>query len=554
MSKRRRDRKSMANATEDSSEARRAEWLARVKAALDTRDLKRATELAEAALANGFEHPLFLNLRAYRLETEGRDDEALRVLLRAVELDPADAQAQNALGLSCFRHGRLADAVNAFRAAAESAPAFSQAHFNLGWALEESGDLNGAEAAYVRAHETGPGAPSPLGKRALLAARRGRWKDAEGLARAALERDAGNPAAALALANVEMEGKNFAAAERRLRDLIARPQLAPLDRANAQGLLGDALHAMGRTGEAFRAYLECNGEFRRAHLDRFAGANRQTVPQYLAALTAHFERAAPWPKRQGGSEGRRRHIFIIGFPRSGTTLIENVLGGAPETVTSDETDGLASGVLEFMQDSPSLDRLAAADESALEVHRRCYWNAMKIRGASELARNFIDKSPYNTIKLPLIARLFPEARIVFVARDPRDVALGCFRQRFRMNPSNFELLTLDGAARFYAATMRLFDLYRAKLPIEICEVRLEDAIADFEATIGKLCAFTGLAWSEDMRNFAERARDRVIATPSANQVARGLDPSASGQWKPYAAEIENILPILAPWVTRFGYS
>lgn len=544
----------MANAPKDSRQARCDEWLASVKSALEARDLDRATACACNALADGIEHPMFLNLRAYRLESEGRDNEALNDLVRAVELDPTDAQAQNAIGLSFFRHGRLADAANAFRAATVSAPSFSHAHFNLGWALEESGDLNGAESAYVRAHETEPDAPSPLGKRALLAARRGRFKDAEDFALAALERDGDNPTAALALAGVEIERKQFEAAERRLRDLIARPRIAQLDRANAHGMLGDALHAAGRPREAFRAYLACNGEFHRAHVEQFAGANRQTVPQYLAALTAYFERAAPWPKTPSKNDISRRHVFIVGFPRSGTTLIENILAGAPRTATSDETDGLASGVQDFLRDASTLDRLAGADDATLEPHRRFYWTAMEKRGASDATRNFIDKSPYNAIKLPLIARLFPEARIIFVARDPRDVALGCFRQRFRMNPSNFELLTLEGAARFYAATMRLFELYRAKLPLDVCEVRLEDVIGNFEVSVGQLCAFTGLAWSEDMRNFAELARDRAIATPSANQVARGLDPSARGQWRLYAAELESVMPILAPWIERFGYS
>jgi hypothetical protein len=179
---------------------------------------------------------------------------------------------------------------------------------------------------------------------------------------------------------------------------------------------------------------------------------------------------------------------------------------------------------------------------------------MGSRGASERTPHFIDKSPYNTIKLPLIARLFPGARIVFVARDPRDAVLACFRQRFRMNPSNFELLTLEGAARLYAATMRLFELYRTNLPFDIREVRLEDVIADFDAEIGALCDFTRIGWNDGMRNFAERAKERVIATPSANRIAKGLDPSISGQWKAYARELEPVTPVLQPWIERFGYT
>jgi hypothetical protein len=165
---------------------------------------------------------------------------------------------------------------------------------------------------------------------------------------------------------------------------------------------------------------------------------------------------------------------------------------------------------------------------------------------------FIDKLPLNSIKLPLIAKLFPEAKILFAVRDPRDAVLSCFRQRFRMNPSMFEFLTLDGAARFYAQVMRLSELYRDRFALTVFEHRYEDLVSDFEGRAQAVCDFIGVDWTPEMRRFADGGARRSVATPSATQVARGLYDGA-GQWRRYADQLAPVIPILQPWIDKFGY-
>ena len=165
----------------------------------------------------------------------------------------------------------------------------------------------------------------------------------------------------------------------------------------------------------------------------------------------------------------------------------------------------------------------------------------------------LDKLPLNTMKLPLIARLFPEAKILFALRDPRDVVLSCFRQRFRMNPSMYEFLTLDGAARFYDGVMRLADLYRAKLSLDLHTHRYEDLVEDFDGQTRTICDFIGLPWRAEMRDFAATLDDRSTATPSSTQVARGLYREGVGQWRRYRDQLAPVLPVLAPWVATYGY-
>jgi hypothetical protein len=161
--------------------------------------------------------------------------------------------------------------------------------------------------------------------------------------------------------------------------------------------------------------------------------------------------------------------------------------------------------------------------------------------------------PLASVQLPVVAKLFPNARILFAARDPRDVVLSCFRRRFGMNPAMYQLLTLDGTAAYYDAVMRLSKLYRDVLPLPQHEVRYESLVEDFEATARAVCTFVGLDWTDDMRDFAAKARSRGISTPSAAQVARGLNREGQGAWRRYEAQMTSVLTMLEPWVTRFGY-
>jgi hypothetical protein len=167
---------------------------------------------------------------------------------------------------------------------------------------------------------------------------------------------------------------------------------------------------------------------------------------------------------------------------------------------------------------------------------------------------FVDKHPFNTLKLPLIAKLFPDARILFSRRDPRDVVLSCWRRRFQMSPHTYPLLTLDGAAALYAATMELAARAEAVLDLNQQVVRHEALVAQFEPQVRLICAFLGLKWTAAMGNLAARVQDRAIATPSGAQLARGLSAEGIGQWRRYRSQMAPVLPRLGPWVERFGYA
>jgi hypothetical protein len=154
----------------------------------------------------------------------------------------------------------------------------------------------------------------------------------------------------------------------------------------------------------------------------------------------------------------------------------------------------------------------------------------------------------------LIAKLFPRARILFALRDPRDVVFSCFRRHFQVNASTFPFLTLDSAAHYYDDVMRLGDLARARLDLPFFLYRHEDLVGDFEGQLHRLCDFIHLEWTDRFYDFADLARRREIHSISAAQVRRGLYRDGADQWRRYAPQLQSILPLLRPWVEKFGYA
>jgi tetratricopeptide (TPR) repeat protein len=528
-----------------------------VEAAIRTNDLPRAVDLARSALSAGLDHPLLYNLRAYWLESQGRNEEALADLLKATALDPQDPLVQNSLGLCLTKMEKWEEAIAAFQAAARLKPDFSHAHFNLGWAQERIGELVPAERSYARAHEIDPGSAEPIARLAALATRRVAWNEAETSAKRALAVNPRHALAATALVSVSLARKEYDAAERQIDGLLGDANTPPFERTLALSLLGDLRHAQKRYSEAFSAYSTCNEERRKMFAPRYEAPGVESALSYVCRLTEYFEQepAEAWNvgRVEDDEVETKTHAFLVGFPRSGTTLLENVLASNREIVSLEEKQVLADSVRAFLSNDDGRQRLKRAQRADLTPYRQHYWRRVRQHGIATAGKIFVDKEPLTSIKLPLVARLFPRARILFAIRDPRDVVLSCFRRQFTMNPSMYEFLTIEGAARFYAAVMNLAGIYREKFALAWHVVRHEAIVDDFDAEVRAACAFLGADWTEDMRLFVRHAEERPIATPSAVQVTRGLNSEGIGQWRNYANELAPAMIHLRPWIDRYGY-
>jgi tetratricopeptide (TPR) repeat protein len=531
------------------------DYLRGVEARVRGGDQAGAMQLATEAVAAGREHVNLFILAAHGALADAELDRALVYAERAREIGPRHPDALNVVGLALVKLRRFRGGIEAYDLALRIMPSAAHLHFNKGQALEELNETEAARVEFRRVLALDPNHSDALARLANLAVLAGDVTPARDYAERALQSNPGNVAAILALATADVQEKHFEPALSRLASLTGSPALGLVNLSIAQGLTGDALDGLARTDEAFATYQASNGALRQYYRRAYERPDLESALARVNRVIEYFESASAdaWRARADAGAEDFTHVFLVGFPRSGTTLLEQVLAAHPDIETLEERDCLVKALEDFVVPPNGLSLFAQLNTAGLAPYRDAYWATAKEYGAKRNRRVFVDKLPLNSVLLCLVAKLFPDAKILFAVRDPRDVVLSCFRRRFEMNLQMYELLTLAGAASYYDRVMRLSDLYRDKLGLPTHLLRHEDLVRDFASETQKLCEFLDLPAAGSMADFAEHARAKSINTPSATQVARGLYSEGMGQWRRYESHLAPVMPILAPWAARFGY-
>jgi hypothetical protein len=251
--------------------------------------------------------------------------------------------------------------------------------------------------------------------------------------------------------------------------------------------------------------------------------------------------------------------LLTGHPRSGTTLLEQVLDSHPNAISADELQIIPElvyvPIVRNAGGSRSVpDALDQATCEDLNLFRRTYWGAMESTLREKIGnRLLLDKNPEMTMLLPLVARVFPEMKILFALRDPRDVVVSCFMQRLPLNAVSVHYLTLEETAKKYAATMRAWLRIRPMLRNPWIEVRYEDTVGDLERQARAVLEFLGLPWDDAVLEYHRRAQKKHVHSPTYEAVTKPVYTSSIQRWRNYAAQLEPYLPILQPFVEAFGY-
>jgi hypothetical protein len=234
-------------------------------------------------------------------------------------------------------------------------------------------------------------------------------------------------------------------------------------------------------------------------------------------------------------------------------LLEQALACHSRVVALEERDLLSAAAGDLLSTDERMRHLVTMPDRELDPYRERYWQNVRDEGVVPEGKVFVDKLPLNTINLPLLAKLFPEAKVLFAVRDPRDVVLSCFRRHFDVNVATYEMLTLDGTSRLYDGAMSIAEASWQKLPLPVHQIRHEDLVKDFVDRLRAICVFLGLSWEENMAAFSNRAKTLPLRSLSAAQIRRGLNADGVGQWRRYEKNLVPVLPVLEPWVRRFGY-
>jgi tetratricopeptide (TPR) repeat protein len=563
-------------------------------AAVDTYergDPARALEMVEELLRAHPNHLAALFMAGSLSLAAGRPSHALAALETLLRQRPQDGEALHLLGSACFQLGRWPEAVTAYRAARRSGRTTPDLLNNLALALKETGDVEGAVLAYREALDLNPADPAVHNNLGTALNRLHDHAGAIAAYRRALELEPGNAdvwanlATICEHANMEEETEQAVA-----RGLEADPQhenlhllaarcarrrgdfagaAAGLERRRAAtppvsaGIhrvmeyeLGRCYDLLGDYDRAFRHYTEANRMTAMLWPDLRAGADAflEDLRDRLVASTPAMLRT--WPASP--PEQRRSPVFLVSFPRSGTTLMDTILGAHPGVAVLEEEPPLDLLVNERLRALPEgYPRCVAGLSSAAIVElRAAYWRAVDdILGDSATDLMVVDKNPFYSTHAGLIQLLFPGAKFIFALRHPCDVVLSCFMQAFGRNPALENFRDLTTAALAYQRVMDLWLCYRENLDLTVHDLRYESLVADKDREIRALLDFLGLEWQDAMQDHTQHAKKRGrIYTPSYHQVIQPIYSASVDRWKLYARHYGPALETLRPYVERFGYS
>lgn len=508
----------------------------------ETGDFEGSADAFERALVINPESPEIRMNYAGLLRESRRTDEAEGLLRELAAEFPESSVPLRDLHLLLKDARRDDEAFEAIKAAVERDPE------NVGLLIDQANHLasiqnmNEAEAIYRRALEIDPQSAAAFAGLALVLELTNRTSELAPLADVAEEHGVAD-AANFVRAYHYRRAKEFELGLVALENVS--DELEPVRQLH---LLGQLLEGAGRYSEAFSAFARMNEHFRNdpSLPEERAEAYRDTVRYFHETVSEEWVQS--W-REEAASDDRPAPVFLVGFPRSGTTLLDTMLMSHPRVEVLEEEPALRAAMDAFS----SFKGLPTAADGEIEAARNLYFDAVaSITQAT--GKLLIDKNPLTMNLVPFVRRIFPEARIILALRHPCDVALSCFMANFRLNEGMSSFINLQTTAELYDLSFSYFEHVQRLMEMPTHVIRYESIVEEREAELRRLFDFLDLDWHDAVMDHQSTALGRGrIKTASYAQVVEPIYTRSAGRWVNYRKYLEPILPLLAPWVDKFGY-
>ena len=446
-------------------------------------------------------------------------DLADRAWRKAIELEPANAELIGMIGHQYQAVRRTDRARECFVQAAAGNPRDINARISLAVLLEKTHRLIESRAAVEECLAIDANDDQGRYFRAVLDRREGKLEDAE----------------------------------RALRDLIASDPKHPYVQYACRYELAQVLDRTDRFDEAMRFLREAK-ELVRALTDtkpllQGYDQSAESIRRFTASQPKDILRtwAKYFPERK--REAIPPLTFLGGHPRSGTTLLEQILDAHPGVAALDEPEAF----LEVLQ--PEFHKSQQLSSPRVNTLRRLYIQALlQELGPPAVGKMLVDKNPSPTARLPVFLRVFPELKVLIALRDPRDVLLSCYFQNVALNSTNVNFLDFERLAKHYADLIGIWLIVREWESFAWLETRYEDTVADLAKEGRRVTEFLGLVWHEGQGRFYEQGGKKQLFSPTYQDVTRPVYKRSVARWHAYEKYLAPILPALEPFCRKFGYA
>jgi len=352
----------------------------------------------------------------------------------------------------------------------------------------------------------------------------------------------------------------YSDAETLLRDIARSDKPHWHTRARAWGELANLLDKQSQYDEAFEAAGRAKAILRPKYVSVLKDAQRQATRLYRLNESMNAEIVKKW-RQDGAGYPKQSMALLTGPARSGTTLLEKVLDAHEGIISSDEREAFPRFIFQsLVMDSDCTEDLVASrlddvPRERLLANRHKYMTYMSESLGERIGdRLHLDKNPSITPVMPGVLRLFPESKIIFALRDPRDVVLSTYMQFFAINNVSISYLTIDGGAQRYAYEVDIWLKLRDMMPDRWVQAKYEDTVKDLPGQAKRVVEFLGLDWDGRILNYREHLKTRQTDSPTYADVVKPVYSSSVGRWKHYEKHLEPVLDRLEPFLEAFNYT
>jgi tetratricopeptide (TPR) repeat protein len=491
----------------------------------------------------------------------GRSATALAAYRHLVKRFPGTAQLWLELGMAASAELEFDAADAALSSSMELAGQDTSVLTQLAIQYQRLRRLDRARECFERAAAADPASISANVNLAQWYEKERRLEDAWACMESCLERHPQNARVLYLRAFLCQRGGRSAEAEMALRELIQRDAPDPSLQSWCRYLLAEVLDHSGRYAEAMRWLLEAKTHARQTADVKQLEGNQSLMAQrqrdLLQALTP--ENLRRWREEVPAPAFPFQLALLGGHPRSGTTLLEQILDAHDEVMAIDESEAFLNEVWNQLAPVNAPRALTMKDLDALTpaqrklMRQRYLKSLLRETGGEPRGSVVLDKNPHTTLVLPIWLRIFPDLKIIIALRDPRDVVISCFFQNLTLTMGNVDFLSLERTVKHYCEFMDIWLRLRDLNGFDWVEVRYRDLVADLEAEGRRVTEFLGLAWDSCQSRFHESAVQKFVFAPTYEGVTQPLHERARGRWRNYAEALAPHLERLKPYCRALRY-